>query len=1852
MRNLLSIFILSLLVIHLSCTDSNTDKLVDNPEEFSDYISFFTTKQHSVVENIKIGLTKAPDNFSDGDEIPNNFYDITPKTKGVMTVRNGTVLDFQPEHKLRPDTEYTISLQLNKLFKEVDKTQSTFTFKLHTIAPNFKINLAQLQSYDKHTQYLSGSLNTADYINPDKLPQILKAEQEGKELPIKWDISDSKHTRYIQFVIDSIQKKEDEGSILLSWDGSVIGSSNKGSEEYLIPGSKHFKIHNLKVHTDPGGLLSINFTEQLNPSQDFSGLIDIEDVDNLRYEVDGNILNVYMDNKTKGNHTVTVYRGIQNIDGRGLEHSFSEVIRFEQAKPEVKLISKGTILPNSSSTPLYFKTINLAAVDVRVIEIYKENVLQFLQTDDLGSTYNYNIRPVGRRVAHKTIHFDDLNKASGTWQARALNLSEFFKAEPGAIYQVEISFGKEYSLYDCDEKEEDEESSEFKKLNKEIQEEIQDERENDYWDGNRYSWRGTVYNWENRDNPCHAAYYSSDRFDRTNVLGSDLGIIVKKGTDNSYNIFTTSLLTGDIEPNATVELYDYQQQLIETLNSGSKGKIKLNSTRSVAFIIAQKQSNYAYVKVTDGNSLSMSKFNVEGHEMQKGLKGFTYTERGVYRPGDSIHLTFVLDDTDNPLPADVPVKLEVTNAVGKLVHRMISTSGVKKEETKSQGRFYYFPITTRESDVTGNWTATISVGSASFYKGIKVATVKPNRLRIKIDFDDEILDASKPISGTLTGNWLHGAIARNLKAEIETSLSVATSPFQNYKEFTFTDPVRRFAETETSFLDTQLDENGIAHFSKELKVDKNAPGMLKATFLTTLHEGGGDFSIDVYSKDFAPFSHFVGLKSPEAHKYGSYYTDQDIVFDAVTVDAQGNPAGNRKVRVQVFEIQWRWWWNKGKDNLSKYEDATVHTPFKNFEIRTNAQGKAEFTINVPENRNGRYLIRLIDENSGHATGTTTYFVRNWFNMGDKTADNSAMLIFSADKDAYKVNETATVRFPSGKNGYALVSVENGTKVLSTQWVKTSKGETVVKIPIKPDMAPNAYVNISLLQAHSQVMNDLPIRLYGVIPLTIEDPQTILQPQIDMPNVLKPKEKFTVTVSEKNKRAMTYTLAIVDDGLLDLTHFKTPNIHGAFNVKQALGVRTFDIYDEVIGAYSGSVNNIYEIGGDDAAESGKKQKANRFIPVVKYLGPFHLKAGENQRHRIEMPNYVGSVRTMVVAGDVENSAYGNAEVTTPVKKPLMVLASLPRKLSPGETVTIPVTVFAMEDKVKDVTISMETDDGLEAVNGNSQKIHFNRPDEKIVNFTYKVKATENIQKLEVKASGNGEIASYDLEFDIFNPNPYTHKIEEYKIEENATENITYAPYGVKGTSLAKLTLSTVPPMNLSRRIQYLIHYPHGCIEQTTSSGFPQLYITDITDLPLDRKREMENNVKATIQRLGEAQLVNGAFSFWPGGSNPNAWATSYAGHFMLEAQKKGYALPIGFTSSWLKYQKEQARLWPSQSIAYNSSLEQAYRLYTLALAGQPELSAMNRLRTDNNLSNNATFRLAAAYALSGKNDIAKELLSKAKYTFPHNSYDYRNYGSPMRNRAMALETLVLLNNDQQRELAVIIAKDLSSDKWLSTQETSYALLAMTKMIEANGGADLDIGLTINGAATSIKTDKPISEKDLPTSENNQSIRIINNKDNIVYATVYREGKLPFGEEEESSSKLTVTTTFYDGDDEPIDISRLRQGTEIRAQVKVHNTSDNFINDLTLSQIFPSGWEIINTSFTELGGGASGNANYIDIRDDRVYFHFDLDKNKSKTFKVKLNASYLGKYYLPGTYVDAMYDNTYYAHGLGKWVEIHE
>jgi len=1816
-----------------SCNKKSGKDFDSDATLYREYITSYTTGVVSTGADIKVGLAFTKKEWQANQELDEDYFSVSPSTKGKVLFLADNTIAFRPAKKLEQDKEYQVTLHLSKFIKVPDSL-ANFNFRVKTLKQDFIVTTHDLQSYNRNWQYLNASVKTADNMDLATAKKLVTVTQGNKKLPLRFDGVAGSATEF-HFIIDSIQRKTQDSPIKISWNGKPHGIDQEGSAEFTVPGKDNFKVLTVQPADGDNQTLLINFSDPIRKDQDFSGLVAVESTDGLKYAVDGNLLKVFFTEPLNGTFLVEVFPGIESTEGFKTKQSYSEKIVFEQLKPEIKFIKSGTILPASSNLKINFQAVNLNAVDVKVYRIFENNVMQFLQDNEMES--QYGMRNVALPVA-KTKLMLNTNKLLnyGKWNSYALDISKLIKPEPGAIYHIQLSMRQSYSLYKCAD-------SATAKPDADDEEEVEDEDEpeTDYSEYEDNEYYHDDYDWNERENPCSSSYYYSRQV-KTNVLASDLGVIAKRGNNNSFFFAVASITTTEPVADAKIELYNFQKQKLVTGQTNSEGLLTVSSDKKPFFAVVKHGTNTTYVKLSDGNAQSVSNFDVDGTQLQKGLKGFIYGERGVWRPGDTLFLGFIMNDKEAKLPPSHPIKLRLSHPNGKMTYQAVQTYDGKNH--------YKFIVPTQAGAITGNWEAKVSIGGAQFYKSIKIETIKPNRLKIKNGFENKTLYANAKNTANVNVAWLHGAIAKGLKVEMQAKFLKQTTAFKGYLNYTFDDPAQKFATEEVNLYSGVVDDNGNAAVTLEPKLQTRAPGLLKAAIITKAYERGGDFSTDVVSATYSPYDTYVGVKMPQGNKYGMLETGKSNRFEVATVNEKGQPKKGRSLEVKVYKVEWRWWWDASHDDVSSYSNAVSNTPVYSQHITTDSSGKASFNFSTAEEEWGNYLVRVTDTEGGHSAGSTVLIDYPYWSgrSRNSSGEEAAMLMFTTNKEKYAVGEKAIISIPSSAGGRALVSLENGSKVIKTYWAKTKKGETQVEIPVTAQMAPNVYIYVTLLQPHATTENDSPIRLYGIVPIEVVDKNTIIEPQITMPAVLRPEQKTTIKVSEKTGKAMTYTLAIVDDGLLDLTRFKTPNAWDSFYAKEALGVKTWDIYDDVIGAYGGQVNQIFSIGGDEDLGGGAAKKANRFKPVVMYFGPYTVGKGQTRVHNIKLPMYVGSVRTMVVAANADANAYGSAEKTTPVRSPLMLLASLPRKVTPKERVTLPVTVFAMENQIKNVTLQVKTNKGFKVVGSSTQTVNFARPDEKVVYFDLEVNDLIGIGKVTVTATSGKEKASYDVELDVMNPNPVTQNYKEIVLEPGKQATIDWNSFGVAGTNKARLEVSSFPSIDFNRRLDYLIQYPHGCVEQTTSSVFPQLYLADIADIDQTRKSKIQKNVTAAIQKLGQFQVAGGGFSYWPGQQNPDDWGSSYAGHFLIEAEKKGYVLPLNSKKEWLQYQRNTARLW-RYNVGYHNDFAQAYRLYTLALAGSPDLSSMNRLRETQGITNESKLRLAAAYALAGQKSVGQQLLAQSTLD-DENEYSYYYYGSPDRNRAMALETLILLGQKQKAfEMATKVAKQMSSATWMSTQTTAYCLYSMSKFAQSNGPKGIDVSYVNKGKSQVIKTPKTFADRQLEIGSTNV-VTIKNNKQGTLYVKIAYNGVLPVGQELTEERGLATGIVFKDRAGQVINPSSLSQGTEFVAEVTVNNTKGEFVDNVALTQIIPSGWEIVNTRFTDFGSFAENNVDYTDIRDDRTNFYFSLKAHETKTFRILLNASYLGSYYLPGVQCEAMYDNSFLARTKGQWVQV--
>ena len=1815
---------------------AHAPKVNCNDPGFAPYISAYTDGTVSKKQTIKVVLNSQLAESIDRSVNPEKLIKTYPSVKGKSAFVDDRTIEFTPETSFASGRDYVFAFNLGKI-ADVPGDFKKFVFPVSIIHQDMKVSIDEQTTTDRETlkyQMIAGTVKTADEESLDNIKKSVKATIGKDELPITWREAETGNV--FGFTIENIERKDKAQNLSISYSGRNIDSESKGEKIAVIPALNEFGITSVKVFEAPSQHIRIDFTDPVKEGQNLNGLINISHsvdgtVRNCKIEVAGNSINVYPPDRKDGAGTLFISSGIQNVLGVAIDEDKEYNVSFELLKPQVRSVKTGLILPDGDDGLVYpFEAVNLSAVDVTVIKVLEKNILSYIR--DYSDYWNSsNLQQTGVPVFRKTIHIADPESEEVTaWNRYYLELSKLIKTEPGSIYNIKIAFRKSHAVFDCDTCNGGDDVS----MEKDI-----DIKDFDTYDGyyesidNGY-YSSAGYNWRNEDNPCYKMYYQNSKFLSQNILASNLGIVAKKGNDKSVQIFVTDLKSSSPVGGATVELYGYQQQLIATGKTDSDGKFDFGKQPKAYFAVAKRDRESNYLKLHDGESLSMSKFDISGNEVRDGIKGYIYGERGVWRPGDSIHLTFILkEDLKNPLPADYPISIEVENPRSQQVF--------SATVPKNKSNFYVFNFKTDDNAIAGTYDATVRCGNSRFYKQLRVENILPNRLKIQMDFNKDVLTNSGN-NCMISSKWLHGAIAKGLDVDVQMRLREIPLKFPKWEGYSFDDDKKSY------YLDNgyeevyegTLNDRGETRFAPKFDSD-NLPPKVKATFMTRVFEKGGRFSKDEASIEVLPHSLYVGIKMPETEGH-CLDVDKDHIVQLAVTDQNGNSmSGRRDLSIKLYKLEWQWWYDSN-NYVSQYNSTLIDTDTVPAD---NGKGMYKFRVSFPNW--GRYMVDVTDMKSGRSASHIFYM--DWpdsYGRSPMLSQGSTIVELSADKKKYNVGDMATVTIPSTGDGHALITLETGSKVISSRWVSTKEGKTEYKFKVEADMEPGVYVFVELLQPHAQTANDLPIRMYGVLPLDIENPETHLEPVISMPDVLQAEQDVKITVSEKNNKSMTYTVALVDDGILDLTHFSTPDPWKQFYSREALGVRTIDMYDNVIGAFGSKIERMFSIGGDGSESGTGAAKANNFESVVAFLGPFTTNGGK-MTHTIKLPKYIGSVRTMVVAGD--GKAFGKAEKTTAVTKPLMIFATTPRVIGTCEKFRLPLTVFTGEDNIRNVTVKVKASNGLK-INGQAeQTLYFERKGEQNPTFEIETGDDAGLGKIEITATSGSHISEMELRLQIREPNAPAQQVISRAVDPGATIDIDLKPIGRKNTNTAVLNVSGLLPVNFEGHVANILAYPYESLQHTVCKAYPLLYAPIITETTAAQKETNENIVRDAIKSIYAYQTTGGGLSYWRNGTYSDVWYTSFAGQFMVEAKKAGYSINPDFLNKWKKYQRTKAEAWtPDSKSSYD---DQAYRLYTLALAGDALSAQMNRLKEQKQLTDEAKIYLAAAYAVSGNKKTAEALLNPISKTY--------NNASPRK----LLALVALEQKDNAFRAANAICERISDDYWIGSEFECMSLVALGKYFEKFKPASyIDCKYEFNGESNTVKTQKIFSANSLKiTSTEPQKLSFTNNTTGVLFVEISNTGIPEPGNEKAENSVISAEIKFYQNGKD-VSPKNLKQGADITAVITVKNNGDEYLDRLAITEMFPSGWEVLSGISDDSNGGydddddyyysSGGYIKYTDVRDDRKFTYFSLSSHRSIQFRTQLTATYAGTYYLPGLDVRDLDNPRVFAKTKGMMVEVSE
>ena len=1799
---------LSLGVLLLTACSGGSTSNPDSPKQ-NPYVSGFTTGMIPKNGTIQLLLTADVTDDKLKDKPVADIMKIEPKVKGRFELADPKTIVFRPEENFQRNTKYVITADLKPWFG-AKGDDASFQFSVNTMPLALSGDVESFREVEDDKYEIVFRVNSLDVEEPQTVQKYLIVSPKAD-----FTVASDKDGHTHRLTVTASAQSDPVTVKLSTPDDESVGLKAADLCTNSLPRKGVMEVFSVYPDEDNGNCITIVFTKQLDPNQKMVGLATIDGNVSQAVDVDGNKLKLYPDKNKTGDITVKLSSAIRSKSGLKLGTDQTFEVALRGALPRVEFTKGGTIIPQGGKEMVSFKAIYAKGVTVRLFKIYPDNVGQLLQDASIGNSGQ--LAYIGYPVAVKTLMLDrdgaDLTKS----RVFALNLHDLVKTEPGAIYRIELSIRPQLSAWPqadfgtmTDKEIEDADQAEFESL-------VERFSDGYYWsDG---SWQWTTNEWDSA--PTESYYYHKKAC--RNVLATNIGLTAFAGRDGKVGFFASDLNTAAPLSGVDITVRTLQGGVVAVATTNSEGIASVSyDTKKFHpyYAVAEKGSDVTYLRMRNGEALSTSMMDVSGQHVEKGIKGYIYGERGVWRPGDTLHISFMLDDRMHTLPAGHPVSLKVTDATEKVVYQSVRNDG--------QMGLYSFDVPTSPSQPTGTWSAHIKVGGVSFDKNLRVETIKPNRLKIDLDVPQLIYtNGSKTVS--LHTEWLTGAEAHNLKYDVEGVMVPTKTTWKGLEKYSFDDRTQTVSSTSIPLTSGTTDAEGNAAMTIGAQFSDRMPGMLLMNMTTRVFEPSGEFSIDATRVKYSPFTRYVGIWNSQSESSEGIETDKANRYEIISVDEDGRPRPGTSLTVKVYKRGWYWWWSAQDDNLASYAASDYDQPRNTYSLTTDQNGKAYFSLNIPRNDWGIYLITALDSKSGHQSSVLDYY--DWPEMfgrrGSDNRDAASMLTLTTGKDTYKVGETMTISFPSVPGGKALVNICNGTKVLKTSVIDCSSAMTTTTLEATDEMRPNVYACISMIQPYQNTTNDMPIRMYGVKPVMVENADSHLTPVITADDEIRPMEKTYVTVSEQNGRTMAYTLAVVDEGLLDLTHFKTPDAWTAFNGKEALGVNFWDMYADVSGAYGGRIEQMFSIGGDEALNGGPKAVVNRFTPMVHFEGPFTINKGGKRKHEIDVPNYTGRVRVMVVATD--GNAYGNAEKSVKVAKPVMLLGTMPRQVGVNDETEIAATVFVTKPNISDVKVAIETDGNSKVIDDKSKSVSFDgRTGDRTISFKLRAGEVSGKTRIKLTAQAGSEKAVYETDLVVRRVTQSVAHTEQNSIEPGKSLSKKFGSSSTK-EGRVDVEVSGIKPINMARRLNELMTYPHGCAEQIVSGAMPQVFLSDMTQMTAEQLATTEANVKSVITRLNDYRTSMGGVAYWPGGVNPNLWATAYDYVFLTEAAKKGFLVPSDLKSGMASYLRKCVRGWQSRS-----GDGEAYGMAVFALAndGKPEQAAMNRMwENKQNLSDLHKKGLAAAFAIDGKKAQAQELIS---------GYD----------DALKLITLSANGDVRAAEVAEALRARLMSDNWMSTYETAMDMLAMQKFLSKNKTAGgIEFKLTADGnTIADISSDKYIWQGVAADKVAKADIEIKNKGKGTIFATITSYSVEDQAELPQSSNGLVVNFVAKqidaNGSASPIDITDLPQGTSFTAHVVVSNNTGKRISNVAISQILPAGWEVLSSP------SRTGNM-YQDIRDDRVLTYYDdMPAGISYSYDVNLVATYKGKYSMPAITAEMMYDAKVNGTSASGWATV--
>jgi uncharacterized protein YfaS (alpha-2-macroglobulin family) len=1341
-------------------------------------------------------------------------------------------------------------------------------------------------------------------------------------------------------------------------------------------------------------------------------------------------------------------------------------------------------------------------------------------------------------------------------------------------------------------------------------------------------------------------YYNKDS---SWFLCTDLGIIAKQ-SGNDLIVYVLSVKTLQPVAAAEVNLISESNQIMDKKITDEAGRAVFSNWQSrrqdnywfyAYALIVEHGDDFSFMKF-DSNRLNQHQFPIEGEAFSlEGMEAYLTPERGVYRPGEKAYITGIVRNRDYSTPPSFPVLLVVRDPKGSEFARL--------EKRFNNNGMTSFDISFPPDVLTGQYNATLFTPVKMNYLGqtsFKVEEFIPDKLKVEILTDKDVFDAREQLTFTVEGRQMFGPPAQGNKVETTLLFLPRTFTHPSFKEYTFIDPSRTFHQESMQLGQDKLNELGRKKYALNLPRWTPPSALIARLYTEVFDSGGRPVSADkVVSINSYPY--YLGIK---VEKKPAFMVDDKIDIKYVAIDSSGEFQEIKNLQILVKRKVWYSIFHRASWGRSSYQSDSYEEVVLQKVVDTTGSGEFSFTPDVA----GEYSIFIGNEESMR-TGTTLHVFGPGYQAWSLEAPEKLEL--TLNKESYDLNEYVGVNIRAPFDGKLFLTVERES-VYDTQIINVTDRIARAAILVKPHYLPNAYIVGLLVRTPDEENKTLPMVSFGIVPLEVnKDTRKIV---MDLNTVEETQSREGIDVSlqvDSYPEATNVVLAAVDEGILQLTNFSTPDPFNFFYRKKGMTTQSYSIFDLIL---PDVIAKREAIGGgveEETMAADKRQKfAQRHLnPVVakkpeslaQYSGILTPDASGRINYHFVTKNFSGEVRVMAMA--VRNDKYSSADRSVTVADPITLQPSFPRFVAPTDEFQVPVLIYNKTKKEDDFLITLKGDGPIKIVGDAEKKLHLRDGAQDKVVFLVQADKDAGVAHFNVAASGGGFAAESAAELSV---RPATHLqsiVKSAMLKPERTTSFTisgnYIPYGQN----LRFTFSSNRLVQYLRSLDYLITYPYGCTEQITSRIFPLLYFKDLgyaTGRFSQKANAVDYFIQEGIKKLEKNQLADGSFAMWSGGtSSYSLWMTLYASHCLIEANRLGYKVNPTVISRIYSYINKgsvmpqyEGRLDRRQQSGQKEV--NTYLLYLKGLIGRPDREAMSYLRTQKLSTLDEVDRcfLSMCYSHIGDKNTAAAVLKKdfkSKFLYRE---QYGSFNSPIRNTALYLCALAMANptSGQINDIIAYLGKYIKDGHFGSTQENAWIFMALGNAVHQ---FDYPIALqmlvndqpyrTIEGK-TEIISDNSLTGKKV-------TLKNSGTKDTYYYFII--EGTPLKKKEKDRFNGIEIRRDFYDENGKKINLGSVLQGDLIVVTITAKAVKDDLHNVIVLD-LLPGGFEIDNPRLKSQGTlkfkpRSSFSPAYQDIRDDRILFFIDRLSGE-QSFSYTARAVTPGKYIIPNIYTEVMYD----------------